>query len=54
VADLAPPTPALVVRLAQGPLDVQGGAVTDPLTPDRDAAAIAGAAAPTRAGSAAT
>ena len=54
VADLAPPTPALVVRLAQGPLDEQGGAVTDPLTPDRDAAAIAGAAEPTRAGSAAT
>ncbi|HEX2497538.1 MAG TPA: TIGR03936 family radical SAM-associated protein [Actinomycetes bacterium] len=54
VADLAPPTPALVVRLAQGPLDVQGGAVTDPLTPDRDAAATAGAAEPTRAGSAAT
>jgi len=54
VADLAPPTPAQVVRLAQGPLDAQGGAVTDPLAPDRDAAATAGAAEPTRAGSAAT
>jgi radical SAM-linked protein len=54
VVDLAPPTPALVVRLAQGPLDEQGGAVTDPLAPDRDAAATAGAAEPTRAGSAAT
>ncbi|HKA68548.1 MAG TPA: TIGR03936 family radical SAM-associated protein [Actinomycetes bacterium] len=52
VADLAPPTPALVVRLAQGPLDAQGGAVTDPLAPDRDAAATAGAEAPTSAGSA--
>ena len=53
-ADLAPPAPAQVVRLAQGPLDDQGGAVTDPLAPDRDAAAAADAAAPTRAGSAAS
>lgn len=52
VADLAPPTPAQVVRLAQGPLDEQAGAVSDPLAPDRDAAAAAGAAEPTRAGSA--
>lgn len=38
VADLAPPVPAAVTRLAQGPLDEESGAVTDPFTPDRDAA----------------
>ncbi|MEV6107250.1 TIGR03936 family radical SAM-associated protein [Streptomyces sp. NPDC051940] len=38
VADLAPPVPAAVTRLAQGPLDEETGAVTDPLAPDRDAA----------------
>lgn len=37
-ADLAPPVPAAVTRLAQGPLDEEHGTVTDPLAPDRDAA----------------
>ncbi|MET9292663.1 TIGR03936 family radical SAM-associated protein [Streptomyces sp. NPDC003077] len=41
VADLAPPVPAAVTRLAQGPLDEETGAVTDPLAPDRDAAPAA-------------
>ncbi|MGY1435717.1 TIGR03936 family radical SAM-associated protein [Streptomyces reniochalinae] len=36
-ADLAPPVPAAVTRLAQGPLDEESGAVTDPFAPDRDA-----------------
>ncbi|MEU9115507.1 TIGR03936 family radical SAM-associated protein [Streptomyces sp. NPDC048483] len=40
-ADLAPPVPAAVTRLAQGPLDEESGAVTDPLAPDRDAATAA-------------
>ncbi len=31
-------TAALAQRLAQGPLDLEGGTVGDPLTPDRDAA----------------
>jgi radical SAM-linked protein len=31
VADLAPPAPPLVTRLAQGPLDAETGTVTDPL-----------------------
>jgi len=35
VADLAPPSPPLVTRLAQGPLDEQAGTVADPLTADR-------------------
>lgn len=35
VADLAPPVPPMLARLAQGPLDVAGG-VADPLAPDRD------------------
>ncbi|GAB3111223.1 TIGR03936 family radical SAM-associated protein [Streptomyces calidiresistens] len=39
VADLAPPVPAAVTRLAQGPLDEGTGSVGDPLAPDRDAAA---------------
>ncbi|MDI2127396.1 TIGR03936 family radical SAM-associated protein [Yinghuangia seranimata] len=34
VADLAPPVPAAVTRLAQGPLDAETGAVTDPLAPE--------------------
>lgn len=34
VADLAPPVPAAVTRLAQGPLDTVTGAVTDPLAPE--------------------
>jgi radical SAM-linked protein len=40
-ADLAPPVPAEVTRLAQGPLDEETGTVTDPLAPDRDAATAA-------------
>jgi radical SAM-linked protein len=39
-ADLAPPVPAAVTRLAQGPLDEESGVVTDPLAPDRDAVAV--------------
>ncbi|WP_052305452.1 MULTISPECIES: TIGR03936 family radical SAM-associated protein [Thermomonospora] len=38
VADLAPPSPPLVTRLAQGPLDEGTGELADPLDPDRDAA----------------
>ncbi|GAB2613916.1 TIGR03936 family radical SAM-associated protein [Streptomyces capparidis] len=37
-ADLAPPVPAAVTRLAQGPLDEESGTVTDPFASDRDAA----------------
>ncbi|WP_030911544.1 TIGR03936 family radical SAM-associated protein [Streptomyces sp. NRRL F-5126] len=37
VADLAPPVPAAVTRLAQGPLDEESGTVTDPLAADREA-----------------
>jgi radical SAM-linked protein len=36
VADLAPPSPPAVTRLAQGPLDEATGSVADPLGPDRD------------------
>ncbi|WP_320773067.1 TIGR03936 family radical SAM-associated protein [Streptomyces sp. CRN 30] len=39
VADLAPPVPAAVTRLAQGLLDEETGTVTDPLAPDREAVA---------------
>jgi radical SAM-linked protein len=39
-ADLAPPVPAAVTRLAQGPLDEESGTVTDPLALDRDAVAV--------------
>ncbi|WP_031514539.1 TIGR03936 family radical SAM-associated protein [Streptomyces sp. NRRL F-5123] len=39
-ADLAPPVPAAVTRLAQGPLAEDTGTVTDPLAPDRDAVAV--------------
>jgi radical SAM-linked protein len=35
VADLAPPVPPQVTRLAQGPLDPAAGTVSDPLVPDR-------------------
>ncbi len=35
VADLAPPVPAQVTRLAQGPLGAAGSEVADPLVPDR-------------------
>lgn len=38
VADLAPPLPARVTRLAQGPLEHGNGAVADPLAADRSAA----------------
>lgn len=36
-ADLAPPSPPRMTRLAQGPLDEEGGSVADPLTADRGA-----------------
>ncbi|WUH93525.1 TIGR03936 family radical SAM-associated protein [Streptomyces sp. NBC_00433] len=39
-ADLAPPVPAAVTRLAQGPLDEDTGTVTDPLALDRDAVTV--------------
>lgn len=41
VADLVPPIPPRVTRLAQGPLDTAGTAVFDPLEPDRAAEAEA-------------
>lgn len=41
VADLAPPVPAAVTRLAQGLFDVETGTVTDPLAPDREAVTAA-------------
>lgn len=47
-ADLAPPVPAAVTRLAQGPLDEESGTVTDPLSPDRDAATAAATTAAER------
>jgi radical SAM-linked protein len=37
VADLAPPSPPVVTRLAQGPLDEENGTVADPLAADREA-----------------
>ncbi|MFE0425265.1 TIGR03936 family radical SAM-associated protein [Streptomyces sp. NPDC058953] len=37
VADLAPPVPAAVTRLAQGLFDEESGTVTDPLAVDREA-----------------
>lgn len=37
VADLVPPHPPRVTRLAQGPLGPDGASVGDPLAPDRDA-----------------
>jgi radical SAM-linked protein len=37
VADLVPPAPPAVTRLAQGPLDGETGSVSDPLAPDRRA-----------------
>ncbi|MET9445503.1 TIGR03936 family radical SAM-associated protein [Streptomyces sp. NPDC006610] len=58
VADLAPPVPVAVTRLAQGLFDEETGTVTDPLAPDREAAAAptaapaAAAKAPTPEGSA--
>ncbi len=44
VADLAPPVPAAVTRLAQGLFDEESGTVTDPLAPDREAVMAAPAA----------
>ena len=38
VADLVPPKPPRVTRLAQGPLDETGTTVTDPFAPDRASA----------------
>lgn len=46
VADLAPPVPAAVTRLAQGLFDEETGTVTDPLAPDREAATALTTAAP--------
>lgn len=40
VADLVPPVPPRVTRLAQGPLDSAGTTVFDPLEPDRAAEAM--------------
>lgn len=40
VAGLSPPSPPLVTRLAQGPLDA-AGEVADPLTPERESAPAA-------------
>jgi radical SAM-linked protein len=47
VADLAPPSPPLVTRLAQGPLDEDTGELTDPLAPDRQTAPAGDVAAAT-------
>jgi radical SAM-linked protein len=44
VADLVPPVPTLVTRLAQGLLDEETGQIADPLAPDREAAVAAMAA----------
>ncbi|MFD3311308.1 TIGR03936 family radical SAM-associated protein [Streptomyces sp. NPDC058694] len=49
VADLAPPVPAAVTRLAQGLFDEETGTVTDPLAPDREAVAAASPMAATAA-----
>ncbi|GHG92917.1 TIGR03936 family radical SAM-associated protein [Streptomyces lanatus] len=49
VADLAPPVPAAVTRLAQGLFDEETGMVTDPLAPDREAATAPSEAEPAAA-----
>lgn len=49
VADLAPPVPAAVTRLAQGLFDEETGTVTDPLAPDREAAPALSTAEPAAA-----
>ncbi|WP_432137424.1 TIGR03936 family radical SAM-associated protein [Streptomyces sp. bgisy154] len=54
VADLAPPVPAAVTRLAQGLLDEETGTVTDPLAPDREAATALPTAASAAAATAPT
>jgi radical SAM-linked protein len=46
VADLAPPVPAAVTRLAQGLLDEESGTVTDPLALDREAETAGSTTAP--------
>ncbi|MDX2548492.1 TIGR03936 family radical SAM-associated protein [Streptomyces sp. WI04-05B] len=51
VADLAPPVPAEVTRLAQGLFDEETGTVTDPLAPDREAAVALSKATSTAAAS---
>ena len=52
VADLAPPVPAAVTRLAQGLFDEETGTVTDPLAPDREAVTAQSTAAPAAAATA--
>jgi radical SAM-linked protein len=52
VADLAPPVPAAVTRLAQGLFDEETGTVTDPLAPDREAAEARSKAEPPAAATA--
>ncbi|MFJ5259720.1 TIGR03936 family radical SAM-associated protein [Streptomyces sp. NPDC088387] len=52
VADLAPPVPAAVTRLAQGLFDEETGTVTDPLAPDREADTAHTAAVPSAAATA--
>src|SRR4051812_7316016 len=47
VAGLAPPSPPLVTRLAQGALDESTGELTDPLAPDRQTAPAGDVAAET-------
>lgn len=49
VADLAPPQPPRVTRLAQGPLDSECVGVLDPLAPDRLTAGSAEGSAPDQA-----
>ncbi|MBO2462175.1 TIGR03936 family radical SAM-associated protein [Actinomadura violacea] len=50
VADLAPPSPPLVTRLAQGPLDAATGGLADPLDPDRETGLPSGDEAGTAGG----
>ncbi|HEY8482663.1 MAG TPA: TIGR03936 family radical SAM-associated protein, partial [Spirillospora sp.] len=50
VADLAPPSPPLVTRLAQGPLDADTGGLADPLDPDREIGPPSGTDAGTAGG----
>ncbi|MBW8484068.1 TIGR03936 family radical SAM-associated protein [Actinomadura parmotrematis] len=52
VADLAPPSPPLVTRLAQGPLDAATGGLADPLDPDRETATTHGSVAGAAGGAA--
>ncbi|HET8601673.1 MAG TPA: TIGR03936 family radical SAM-associated protein [Segeticoccus sp.] len=48
VAGLVPPSPPLVTRLAQGPLETATARVADPLAADRDGDGAAAGDAPTR------